>query len=143
MTSPECITGLLEDFGAEVAGVLEVVMLSPGGVLLDASSRRSVGEAKDLAALLASLQALANGPARSLHVGELCQIIFRFAGKIMIVSPAGGRGMVAAATSPEADMGLVAKEMAVLCGKVSAHRLASLAISGRTLFSKTVGNTAG
>jgi predicted regulator of Ras-like GTPase activity (Roadblock/LC7/MglB family) len=110
---------LLDDLVVRVAHVQRAVILSQDGLALGASRGLDRADAEHLAALAAGFQSLARGAGRHFGGGEVRQTIIEMASGFLFVTAAGQGTCLAVLTEAEADVGLVAYEMAVLVQRTS------------------------
>jgi predicted regulator of Ras-like GTPase activity (Roadblock/LC7/MglB family) len=112
---------LLDDLVSKVAHIQRAVFLSQDGLVLGASHGLDRADAEHLAALAAGFQSLARGAGRHFGGGEVRQTIIEMASGFLFVTAAGHGTCLAVLTGAEADMGLVAYEMAVLVQRTGEH----------------------
>jgi uncharacterized protein len=115
------LTWLLNDLALRVPGIEQVVILSRDGLAVGASDALAREEAERLAAISAGFQSLAKGTAEYLETRMTRQVIVDVAGKYLFITSAGEQGAVAVVASAQAEMGLVAYEMAILARKVGEY----------------------
>lgn len=111
---------LLDDLVVRVAHIQRAVFLSQDGLALGASRGLDRADAEHLAALAAGFQSLARG-ARHFGGGEVRQTIIEMTSGFLFVTAAGQGTCLAVLTEAEADVGLVAYEMAVLVQRTGEH----------------------
>jgi len=97
------------------------VFLSQDGLALGASRGLDRADAEHLAALAAGFQSLARGAGRHFGGGEVRQTIIEMTSAFLFVTAAGQGTCLAVLTGAEADVGLVAYEMAVLVQRTGDH----------------------
>jgi uncharacterized protein len=97
------------------------VFLSQDGLALGASRGLDQADAEHLAALAAGFQSLARGAGRHFGGGEVRQTIIEMASGFLFVTAAGHGTCLAVLTAAQADVGLVAYEMAVLVQRTGDH----------------------
>ena len=105
---------LLDDLVRRVADIAKAVILSQDGMTLGASETLERDDAEHLAALAAGFQSLARGASRHFGVGPVRQTVIEMDAGYLLVAAAGSGTCLAIITGPDADLGLVAYEMAVL-----------------------------
>jgi len=110
---------LLDDLVVRVAHIQRAVFLSQDG--LGASRGLDRADAEHLAALAAGFQSLARGAGRHFGGGEVRQTIIEMSSGFLFVTAAGQGTCLAVLTDAEADVGLVAYEMAVLVQRTGEH----------------------
>ena len=112
---------LLDDLVLRVAHIERAVFLSQDGLALGASRGLDQADAEHLAALAAGFQSLARGAGRHFGGGEVRQTIIEMSSGFLFVTAAGQGTCLAVLTGAEADVGLVAYEMAVLVQRTGDH----------------------
>jgi len=113
---------LLDDLVRRVAEVTKAVILSQDGMALGASQSLGRDDAEHLAALAAGFQSLARGAERHFgNGGAVRQSIIEMESGYLLVSAAGSDTCLAVIAAPEADLGLVAYEMAILVRRTGEH----------------------
>jgi predicted regulator of Ras-like GTPase activity (Roadblock/LC7/MglB family) len=112
---------LLDDLVGRVVHVDNAAVLSRDGFVLGASDALSREEAEHLAALAAGLQSLANGGAQHFGGGQVQQVVIEMDRSFLFVTAAGEGSCLAVLAGPEADVGLVAYEMALIVKQVGRH----------------------
>jgi predicted regulator of Ras-like GTPase activity (Roadblock/LC7/MglB family) len=112
---------LLDDLVLRVAHIERAVFLSQDGLALGASRGLDQADAEHLAALAAGFQSLARGAGRHFGGGEVRQTIIEMTSGFLFVTAAGQGTCLAVLTGAEADVGLVAYEMAVLVQRTGDH----------------------
>ena len=105
---------LLDDLVLRVAHIERAVFLSQDGLALGASRGLDQADAEHLAALAAGFQSLARGAGRHFGGGEARQTIIEMSSGFLFVTAAGQGTCLAVLTGAEADVGLVAYEMAAV-----------------------------
>ncbi|MWA06377.1 roadblock/LC7 domain-containing protein [Actinomadura sp. LD22] len=116
---------LLDSLVQRVAQVQNAVVLSSDGLRMAAS--RGLGqEASDhLAAVAASFQSLARGAGESFGGGPVRQTIVEMESAFLFVTAAGRGACLAVLADADADLGMIAYEMAMLVTRVGQHLSAS------------------
>jgi predicted regulator of Ras-like GTPase activity (Roadblock/LC7/MglB family) len=112
---------LLDDLVLRVPHIQRAVYLSQDGLALGASRGLDRADAEHLAALSAGFQSLARGAGRHFGGGEVRQTIIEMSAGFLFVTAAGHGTCLAVLTSSEADVGLIAYEMAVLVQRTGDH----------------------
>jgi predicted regulator of Ras-like GTPase activity (Roadblock/LC7/MglB family) len=115
---------LLDDLVSRVAHVRQAVVLSRDGLAVGASQGLTREDAEHLSALSAGVQSLARGTGRHFGGGEVRQTIIEMDSAFLFVTAAGKGSCLAVLSEADADVGLIAYEMAVLVKRVG-HHLAS------------------
>src|SRR5580692_1177095 len=119
---------LLDDLVQRVAPITKAVILSQDGIALGASGTLARDDAEHLAALAAGFQSLARGAGRHFGGGEVRQTIIEMSAGFLFVSAAGSGTCLAVLTGADADVGLIAYEMAILVQRTGDH----LGVGART-----------
>src|SRR5919197_2896096 len=121
---------LLDDLVGRVDQVRHAVILSRDGLTMGAS--RSIGreDAEHLAALAAGFQSLARGAGRHFGGGAVRQTIIEMEQAFLFVIAAGQGSCLAVLTPADADVGVIAYEMAMLVKRVGQHVAAQPRPSG-------------
>jgi predicted regulator of Ras-like GTPase activity (Roadblock/LC7/MglB family) len=109
---------LLDDLVGRVPSVQRAVVLSVDGLQLGASQGLTREDAEHLAAVAAGFQSLARGAARHFGGGPVRQTIIEMESAFLFVSAAGRGACLAVLADADADIGLVAYEMAMLVTRV-------------------------
>jgi uncharacterized protein len=112
---------LLDDLVDRVAEVKQAVVLSADGLLIAASCGLSREDAEHLAAVASGFQSLARGAGRQFRGGTVRQTIIEMDTLFLFVTAAGQRANLAVIGSEDADVGLVAYEMAMLVTRVGQY----------------------
>ena len=119
---PGQLDWLLDDLVRRVGPVTKAVILSQDGMALGASQTLGRDDAEHLAALSAGFQSLARGAERHFgHGGAVRQTIIEMESGYLLVSAAGHGTCLAVIAAPDADLGLVAYEMAILVRRSGEH----------------------
>lgn len=106
----------LGDFARGTPGVLHVVAVSPEGLLLGRSDGSPRSDADTLAAITSGLTSLAGGAARTFRLGIPSKVIIEFGGGNLLVSAIGRGAMLGVVAAADADLGVIAYEMALFSG---------------------------
>jgi uncharacterized protein len=104
---------LLDDLVTRVPHITRAVFLSQDGLPLGSSRELEQADADHLSALAAGFQSLARGTGQYFG-GDVRQTIVEMSSGFFFVSAAGQGTCLAVLTGPEADIGQVAYEMAIL-----------------------------
>ena len=112
---------LLEDLVARTAHVQNAVILSRDGLTVGASKTLSREESDHLSALASGLQSLARGGAALFGSGNVRQTLIEMDRGFLFVTAAGEGSCLAVLADAEADVGLVAYDMARLVKQVGRH----------------------
>ena len=112
---------LLDDLVNRVPQVSKAVMLTQDGLAIGASAGLDREDAEHLAALASGFQSMARGAGQHFGGGRVRQTIIEMEAAFLFVSAAGQGTCLAVLTTGDADVGLVAYEMAVLVRRSSEH----------------------
>lgn len=118
MTKHVDLTWLLNDLVARVADAQAAVVLSADGLLMAASGQLPEDDAEHLAAVAAGFQSLSRGAGHRFGGGTVRQTIVEMESGFLFVTAAGRGACLAVLSSGQADIGLVAYEMALLVKRV-------------------------
>lgn len=109
---------LLDDLVDRVAHAQRGIVLSNDGLLIAASKELTQEEAEHLAAAAAGVQSLARGTGRYIGGGTVRQTVIELEKAYFFVTAAGQGACLAVQAAAEADVGLIAYEMARLVTSV-------------------------
>src|SRR5580658_10213139 len=112
---------LVDDLVARAAYVEKAAVLSRDGLVLAASAALSREDAEHLSAMAAGLASLANGGARHFGIGQVHQIVIEMDEGFLFVTAAGEGSCLAVLAGRQADVSLIAYEMALLVKQVGRH----------------------
>ncbi|GGO21157.1 dynein regulation protein LC7 [Microbispora rosea subsp. aerata] len=112
---------LLDDLVARVAEVEHGIVLSTDGLLLAGSKGLRTEDAEHLSAVASGLQSLARGVGERFQGGSVRQTIVEMKSAYLIVTVAGQGACLAVLCTSDADVGLVAYEMAMLVARVGQY----------------------
>jgi predicted regulator of Ras-like GTPase activity (Roadblock/LC7/MglB family) len=112
---------LLDDLVARVPSVQRAVVLSVDGLMMGASRGLSREDAEHLSAVAAGFQSLARGAGRQFGGGAVRQTIIEMESAFLFVTAAGRGACLAVLAEAQADIGLVAYEMAMLVTRVGSN----------------------
>ncbi len=111
----------LDDLVERVAQVQKAAVLSRDGFVLAASAGLGREDAEHLSALAAGLASLANGGALHFNGGQVHQTVIEMERSFLFVTAAGEGSCLAVLAASQADVGLVAYEMALIVKQVGRH----------------------
>lgn len=114
------LTWLLDDLVTRIEPIHKAVVLSRDGLTMGASGL-SREDAEHLSAMAAGFQSLARGAGLQFGGGQARQTIVEMDSAFLFVTAAGEGSCLAVVSSSEADVGMVAYEMAVLVKRVGQH----------------------
>ncbi|MGI5203597.1 roadblock/LC7 domain-containing protein [Spirillospora sp. CA-108201] len=112
---------LLDSLVQRVAPVQNAVVLSSDGLRMASSSGLAREESDHLSAVAASFQSLARGAGESFGGGPVRQTIVEMESSFLFVTAAGRGACLAVLADAEADLGIIAYEMAMLVTRVGQH----------------------
>jgi predicted regulator of Ras-like GTPase activity (Roadblock/LC7/MglB family) len=112
------LTWLLDDLVARVPSVQQAVVLSADGLMMGASAALSREDAEHLSAMAAGFQSLAKGASRHFQAGPVRQTVVEMESAFLFVTAAGAGACLAVLAASDADLGLIAYEMAMLVTRV-------------------------
>jgi uncharacterized protein len=105
---------LLDDLVARVPPVRQGAVLSADGLLMGRSGGLDREDAEHLCALAAGFQSLAKGVSRHFRAGHVRQTVVEMDDAFLLVTAAGQGACLTVLAASDADLGLVAYEMAML-----------------------------
>ncbi len=112
---------LLDDLIARVTHVQKAVIFSRDGLTTGSSATLSREDAEHLSALAAGLQSLASGGARHFGMGQVHQTLIEMDSGYLFVTAAGEGSCLAVLIDSQADVGLVAYDMALIVKQLGSH----------------------
>ncbi|GAA4494636.1 roadblock/LC7 domain-containing protein [Actinoallomurus oryzae] len=112
---------LLDNLVNQVAQVHQAVVLSSDGLLVGASTGLTRENAEHLSAVAASFQSLARSAGRQFGGGAVRQTIVEMDHAFLFVTAAGSGACLAVLAGSDADVGMIAYEMAMLVKRVGQH----------------------
>ncbi len=112
---------LLDDLVARVGEAEHGIVFSADGLLLAASAGFSQSDAEHLAAVGSAIQSLGRGVSDRVDGGAVRQTIIEMRSAYLVVTAAGQGACLAVLCTHEADVGLVAYEMAMLVTRVGQY----------------------
>jgi predicted regulator of Ras-like GTPase activity (Roadblock/LC7/MglB family) len=112
---------LLDGLVNQVPQVHQAVVLSSDGLLVGASAGLTRENAEHLSAVAASFQSLARSAGRQFGGGAVRQTIVEMDHAFLFVTAAGSGACLAVLAGSDADVGLIAYEMAMLVKRVGQH----------------------
>jgi predicted regulator of Ras-like GTPase activity (Roadblock/LC7/MglB family) len=116
---------LLDNLVSGVANVREALILSRDGLVVAKSSNMSREQGDRLSALAAGVQSLARGAGQQVGGGDVRQIVIEMDSAFMFVMAAGQGTCLAVLASAEANVGVMAYEMAMLVRRTGMHLTAA------------------
>ena len=112
---------LLDDLVRRVPEIRHAVVLSSDGLATGASAGLTREDSEHLAAVASGFHSLAKGAGRHFQAGEVRQTMIELEQAFLFVTAAGDGSCLAVLSEAEADVGLVAYEMALLVRRVGEH----------------------
>ncbi len=108
------LTWLVDDLVDRLAEVRHAVVLSADGLRITSSQGLGREDAEHLSAVAAGVQSLARGVGKHFNAGEVRQTVIEMDDAFLFVIAAGHGACLAVMSAADADVGLVAYEMAML-----------------------------
>jgi predicted regulator of Ras-like GTPase activity (Roadblock/LC7/MglB family) len=115
------LTWLVDDLVNRVDMARQAVVLSADGLLMAASRGLEREDAEHLSAVASGFQSLARGAGRRFGGGAVRQTIIEMESAFLFVTAAGQGACLAVLAAEEADVGLIAYEMAMLVTRVGQY----------------------
>jgi predicted regulator of Ras-like GTPase activity (Roadblock/LC7/MglB family) len=112
---------LLDDLIKRVHEAQHAIVLSADGLLMAASREFEHDDAEHLAAVAAGIQSLAKGVGERFGGGPIRQTVVEMRNAYLLVTVAGQGACLAVLSTEEADIGLIAYEMAMLVTGLGHH----------------------
>ena len=112
------LTWLLDDLVERVPAAQQAVVLSADGLMMGASAGLKREDADHFSAMAAGFQSLAKGASRHFGAGPVRQTVVEMESAFLFVTAAGQGACLAVLAASEADLGLIAYEMAMLVTRV-------------------------
>jgi uncharacterized protein len=109
---------VLNDLVERVPTAQQAVVLSADGLMMGASAGLAREDAEHLSAMAAGFQSLAKGASRHFRAGPVRQTVVEMESAFLFVTAAGQGACLAVLASSDADLGLIAYEMAMLVTRV-------------------------
>lgn len=125
------LSWLLDNLVSQVEHVRRAVVLSSDGLTVAASRELSREDAEHLSALAAGMQSLAKGTGNHFSSGEVRQTIIEMDSDFLFIIAAGQGTSLAVMSSADADVGLIAYEMAILVRRMGKYLAAKPRFSGQ------------
>lgn len=112
---------LLDGLVERVAGIRDAVVLSSDGLRIAASGGIDRENAEHLAAVASGFQSLARGAGVQFGGGAVRQTIVEMEAAFLFVTAAGSGACLAVLAGSDADVGVIAYEMAMLVTRVGEY----------------------
>lgn len=109
---------LLDELVERVPPARQAVVLSADGLLIGSSAGMDRADAEHLSALASGFSSLARGTSRQVDGGAVRQTVVEMDSAYLFVTAAGQGACLAVVSDADADIGLVAYEMAMLVTRV-------------------------
>ncbi|WP_199547295.1 roadblock/LC7 domain-containing protein [Streptomyces sp. N35] len=121
-TSPHGeLTWLMDELTRRVPEIREALVLSSDGLAMAVSSGVRREDAERFAAIASGFHSLAKGAGRHFEAGPVVQTVVELGEGFLFVVSAGNSSCLAVFATGDADVGLVAYEMARLVQRVGEH----------------------
>jgi predicted regulator of Ras-like GTPase activity (Roadblock/LC7/MglB family) len=121
MTEPGDLNWLLDSLVTQVANVRHAVVLSSDGLAIGTSRDLGRDDVAHLAALASGFQSLARSAGEQFAGGAVRQTIIEMDEAFLFVTSAGSGACLAVLADAQADVGVIAYEMAMLVTRVGRH----------------------
>ena len=115
------LTWLLDDFVMRIDQAEHAIVLSVDGLLKASSQALGQDDAEHLCAIAAGIQSLARAAGKRFNGGPLQQTIVEMQDASLLVTAAGDGSCLAVLATANADLGVIAYEMAMLVTRVGKH----------------------
>ena len=115
------LSWLLDNLVNQVEHVQQALILSRDGLVVAASRGLTSEDSEHLSALAAGIQSLARGTGRHFRAGEVRQTIIEMESAFLFVMAAGQGTCLAVLASADANVGLIAYEMAMLIRRMGKY----------------------
>jgi predicted regulator of Ras-like GTPase activity (Roadblock/LC7/MglB family) len=115
------LSWLLDSLVGRVEPVRQALVLSRDGLVVAASQNMGREDSDHLSALAAGVQSLARGAGRHFQGGEVRQTIIEMEGAFLFIMAAGEGTCLAVLSAAEANVGVVAYEMATLIRRMGQY----------------------
>lgn len=112
---------LLDNLVSRVANVRQALLLSRDGLVVARSKNMSREEGDNLSALAAGVHSLARGVGKQVGHEEVRQTIIEMDSAFLFVMAAGQGTCLAVLASADANLGVMAYEMAMLVRRMGVH----------------------
>lgn len=119
------LSWLLNDLVDRVPSARQAVVLSADGLMLGQSRGLTREDAEHLSAIAAGFQSLAKGASRHFRTGPVRQTVVEMESGYLFVTSAGMGACLALISAADADIGLIAYEMAMLVARVGQNMTSS------------------
>ncbi|GAA2204853.1 roadblock/LC7 domain-containing protein [Nonomuraea monospora] len=120
-TSGTDLNWLMDDLVNRVKEAEHAIVLSSDGLLMASSAALQRTDGEHLSAVASGLQSLAKGVSDHIAGGAVRQTVVEWKNQFLIVTAAGERACLAVLCAQNADIGLVAYEMAMMVARVGQY----------------------
>ncbi|NBE99075.1 roadblock/LC7 domain-containing protein [Nonomuraea sp. KC401] len=120
-TSGTDLNWLLDDLIGRIPEAEHAIVLSSDGLLMASSAELQRTDGEHLSAVASGLQSLAKGVSDHISGGAVRQTVVEWKSQFLIVTNAGERACLAVLCAQNADIGLIAYEMAMLVARVGQY----------------------
>ncbi|MEV0383646.1 roadblock/LC7 domain-containing protein [Nonomuraea sp. NPDC050643] len=120
-TSGTDLNWLLDDLVGRVKEADHAIVLSSDGLLMASSAGLQRTDGEHLSAVASGLQSLAKGVSDHISAGQVRQTVVEWKNQFLIVTNAGERACLAVLCAQNADIGLIAYEMAMMVARVGQY----------------------
>ncbi|GAB2931940.1 roadblock/LC7 domain-containing protein [Nonomuraea fastidiosa] len=120
-TSGTDLNWLMDDLIGRVKDAEHAIVLSSDGLLMASSAGLQRTDGEHLSAVASGLQSLAKGVSDHISGGRVRQTVVEWKSQFLIVTTAGERACLAVLCNQNADIGLVAYEMAMMVARVGQY----------------------
>lgn len=120
-TSGTDLNWLMDDLISRVKDAEHAIVLSSDGLLMASSAGLQRTDGEHLSAVASGLQSLAKGVSDHISGGKVRQTVVEWKSQFLIVTTAGERACLAVLCNQNADIGLVAYEMAMMVARVGQY----------------------
>jgi predicted regulator of Ras-like GTPase activity (Roadblock/LC7/MglB family) len=124
-TAGDQLGWLLDNLVSRVANVREALVLSRDGLVVAMSQTMSREQGDQLSALAAGVYSLARGTGEQVGGGQVRQTIIEMETAFLFVMAAGQGTCLAVLASADANLGVMAYEMAMLVRRMGVHLTAA------------------
>lgn len=115
------LSWLLDNLVTKVEHVRQAVLLSQDGLVVATSRNMSREDGDHLSALAAGVQSLGRGAGRHFEGGDVRQTVIEMESAFLFIMAAGQGTCLAVVSSAEANIGVMAYEMAMLVRRMGKH----------------------
>ncbi|MGP3958777.1 roadblock/LC7 domain-containing protein [Nonomuraea sp. 3N208] len=112
---------LMDDLVGRVKEAEHAIVLSSDGLLMASSAGLQRTDGEHLSAVASGLQSLAKGVSEHISGGAVRQTVVEWKNQFLIVTMAGERACLAVLCAQNADIGLIAYEMAMMVARVGQY----------------------